>query len=251
LWGEMRVNDEMLRASREMYTLFVANVGHGEGLVAKEDAVTKENLANFTKGPGNVTLRKVEDVPSSQFCTLDLKTLAAFSSEMGEEDPDFSYLESIFMATRGLEFEPSQKISDEVLYKKEIVEAYSDRRTFLADVFIAREVALDYVEEGSEEYEHVKKEFDFAIERMREQIRGFEKDLGLARVSAEDELQTLEHTAETAQMYLVNSRVGNLFPSNWEMKDFRDHAGKVLRDDYTNGVNMTPNTILAHKGLVY
>jgi len=79
--------------------------------------VTKKNLANFTKGPGNVTLRKVEDVPSSQFCTLDLKTLAAFSSEMGEEDPDFSYLESIFMATRDLKFELVWKISDEVLYK--------------------------------------------------------------------------------------------------------------------------------------
>jgi len=131
------------------------------------------------------------------------------------------------------------------------VEAYSDRRAFLADIFIAQEVALNLEEEGSEAYKSVKKEFNFAIGRMREQIMGFERDMGLARVSAKDELQTLEHTAETAQMYLVNSRVGNLFPSNWEMKDFRDHAGKVLRDDYTNGVNMTPNTILAHKGLVY
>eukprot|EP00514_Thraustochytrium_sp_LLF1b_P011480 CAMPEP_0184542454 /NCGR_PEP_ID=MMETSP0199_2-20130426/2055_1 /TAXON_ID=1112570 /ORGANISM="Thraustochytrium sp., Strain LLF1b" /LENGTH=69 /DNA_ID=CAMNT_0026936257 /DNA_START=880 /DNA_END=1085 /DNA_ORIENTATION=+ len=69
-------------------------------------------------------------------------------------------------------------------------------------MFTAREVALNFVQEGSEEYERVEAEFDFAIERVREQIKGFEEDLGLARVSAKDEL---EHTAETAQMYLVNS----------------------------------------------
>jgi len=128
LWAEMRVSDEMLRSSREMYTRFVESVGRGAGLVAKEDAVTKENSANFTKGPGNVTLRKVKDLPSSRICTLDLKTLAALASEMVTENPDFSYLESIFMAPRGLDFELIWKVSDEVLYKSEIVEACCDRR---------------------------------------------------------------------------------------------------------------------------
>jgi len=131
------------------------------------------------------------------------------------------------------------------------VEAYSDRRAFLADMFRTREEALGGFEEGSEDYERVKGYIDYAIQRMREQIKGFEKDLGLAQVSAEDELQTLEHTAATAYTYLRNSRVGNLFSSNWEMKKYRDKAGEVLKDDYQNKVNMTYNQVLLYKGVVY
>mmetsp|Transcript_13855 Transcript_13855/g.25649 ORF Transcript_13855/g.25649 Transcript_13855/m.25649 type:complete len:104 (+) Transcript_13855:2833-3144(+) len=100
-------------------------------------------------------------------------------------------------------------------------------------MFTAREVALNFVQEGSEEYERVEAEFDFAIERVREQIKGFEEDLGLARVSAKDEL---EHTAETARMYLMNSRVGNPFSSDWKIKDFKNKAGEVLNRDYKNRV---------------
>jgi len=52
-------------------------------------------------------------------------------------------------------------------------------------------------------------------------------------------------------MYLVNSRVDNLFPAGWEMKELRDNAGEVLRNGHTSGVKMTTEGVLRQKGLVF